>query len=121
MEWQRLAIQSSDLTLDEIAAHMRSSFPRASKAALSYAQRPKETGVTFTPSANKALAVLLGVTPPKKAKRKRPVRIQARLTEAETKAFNASRAVLKHSTVNDAIRYAVKLYITDANRRTGNG
>ena len=74
MEWQRLAIQSSDLTLDEIAAHMRSSFPRASKAALSYAQRPKETGVTFTPAANKALAVLLGVTPPKKAKRKRPVK-----------------------------------------------
>lgn len=117
MTWQQEAIKTSGMTLDDIAKSMRASFPRASKASISLAQRPAETGVTFTGAANKALAVLLGVVHPRRDNRRCPIRIQARLTKADAEAFNRARRVLGHRTVNDALVYALHWYIAEAKRK----
>lgn len=117
MTWQAEAIKDADMTLGEIAQRMRCAFPKTSKAALSLAQRPTETGISFTAAANRVLAAVLGVQAPRRDRRRCPVRVQARLTEADARALNAARKVMGHATVNDALVYAVKWYVAEAKKR----
>ena len=117
MVWQAEAIKSAGLTIGEAADRLRVSWPKLNKAALSYALRPSETGVTLLGSVNRALEVLTGWKRPRRDNRRCPVRIQARLTKADAAAFNAARKVMGHRTVNDALVYALRWYIAEAKRK----
>lgn len=117
MGWQAEAIKSAGLTVGEAADRLRVSWPKLNKAALSYALRPSETGVTLLGSVNRALEVLTGWKRPGRDNRRCPVRIQARLTKADAAAFNAARKTMGHRTVNDALIYALRWYIAEAKRK----
>lgn len=117
MTWQQEAINAAGLTIGEIADRLRTSWPKLNKAALSYALRSRETGVTLLGSVNRALEVLTGWKRPRRDNRRCPVRIQARLTKADAAAFNAARKVMGHRTVNDALVYALRWYIAEAKRK----
>lgn len=117
MTWQAEAIKASDMTLGDIAQRMRCAFPKTSKAALSLAQRPAETGISFTAAANRALAAVLGVARPRRDRRRCPIRVQARLTEADARALNAARKTMGHKTINDALVCAIRWYIAEAKKR----
>lgn len=117
MGWQAEAIKAAGLTVGEAADRLRVSWPKLNKAALSYALRPSETGVTLLGSVNRALEVLTGWKRPRRDNRRCPVRIQARLTKADAAAFNAARKTMGHRTVNDALIYALRWYIAEAKRK----
>lgn len=117
MVWQAEAIKSAGLTIGEAADRLRVSWPKLNKAALSYALRPSETGVTLLGSVNRALEVLTGWKRPRRDNRRCPVRIQARLSKADSEAFNKARRVMGHRTINDALIYALRWYIAEAKRK----
>lgn len=117
MTWQTEAIKAAGLTVGETADRLRVSWPKMTKAALSYALRPSETGVTLLGSVNRALEVLTGYKRPRRDNRRCPVRIQARLTKADAAAFNAARKTMGHRTINDALIYALRWYIAEAKRK----
>lgn len=117
MGWQAEAIKSAGLTVGEAADRLRVSWPKLNKAALSYALRPSETGVTLLGSVNRALEVLTGCKRPRRDNRRCPVRIQARLSKADSVAFNAARRIFGHKTINDALVYALRWYIAEAKKR----
>ena len=117
MVWQAEAIKSAGLTIGETADRLRVSWPKLNKAALSYALRPSETGVTLLGSVNQALEVLTGWKRPRRDKRRCPVRIQARLTEADARLLNRARETMGHATINDALVYALHLYIREAQKK----
>lgn len=117
MGWQAEAIKAAGLTVGEAADRLRVSWPKLNKAALSYALRPSETGVTLLGSVSRALEVLTGWKRPRRDNRRCPVRIQARLTKADAAAFNAARKTMGHRTVNDALIYALRWYIAEAKRK----
>lgn len=117
MTWQTEAIKAAGLTVGETADRLRVSWPKMTKAALSYALRPSETGVTLLSSVNRALEVLTGWKRPRRDNRRCPVRIQARLTKADAAAFNAARKTMGHRTINDALIYALRWYIAEAKRK----
>lgn len=118
MGWQKEAMKQAGMSGAELGRKMQAAFPGASKMTVSVALRPSETGVTFTPSANKVIAALTGYTIPRKRETRRcPVRIQARVTEAQARALNAAKAVMGHATINDALVYALTQYIAEAKKR----
>ena len=117
MTWQAEAIKSAGLTVGAAADRLRMSWPKLNKAALSYALRPSETGVTLLGSVNRALEVLTGWKRPRRDNRRCPVRIQARLSKADSEAFNAARRAMGHRTVNDALVCAIRWYIAEAKKR----
>lgn len=117
MGWQSEAIKAANISGAELARRMKPAFPAISKAAISLAMRPSETGVTFTPSANKTVAAVTGYARPRQERRRCPVRIQGRITEAQARAFNAARAAMGHTTINDALVYALTQYIAEAKKR----
>lgn len=117
MTWQTEAIKAAGLTVGETADRLRVSWPKLNKAALSYALRPSETGVTLLGSVNRALEVLTGWKRPRRDNRRCPVRIQARLSKADSEAFNKARRAMGHRTINDALIYALRWYIAEAKRR----
>lgn len=117
MAWQAEAIKAAGLTVGEAADRLRVSWPKLNKAALSYALRPSETGVTLLGSVSRALEVLTGWKRPRRDNRRCPIRIQARLSKAGSEAFNAARRVMGHRTVNDALVYALRWYIAEAKRK----
>lgn len=117
MGWQAEAIKAAGLTVGEAADRLRVSWPKLNKAALSYALRPSETGVTLLGSVSRALEVLTGWKRPRRDNRRCPVRIQARLSKADSEAFNKARRVMGHRTVNDALVYALRWYIAEAKRK----
>ena len=117
MSWQKDAIKAAGLTVGETADRLRVSWPKMTKAALSYALRPSETGITLLGSVSRALEVLTGWKRPRRDKRRCPVRIQARLTEADAAAFNTARRAFGHKTINDALIYALRWYIAEAKRK----
>ena len=117
MSWQKDAIAAARLPVRELAQRLKPAFPRISAPAVSVALNPGESGVTFTPSASKAIAAITGYKRPRRDKRRCPVRIQARLTKAEAAAFNAARRAFGHKTINDALIYALRWYIAEAKRR----
>lgn len=117
MTWQTEAIKAAGLTVGETADRLRVSWPKMTKAALSYALRPSETGVTLLSSVNRALEVLTGWKRPRRDNRRCPVRIQARLTEADARLLNRARETMGHATINDALVYALHLYIREAQKK----
>lgn len=117
MTWQAEAIKSAGLTVGEAADRLRVSWPKLNKAALSYALRSGETGVTLLGSVNRALEVLTGWKRPRRDNRRCPVRIQARLSKADSEAFNKARRAMGHRTINDALIYALRWYIAEAKRK----
>ena len=117
MSWQKDAIKAAGLTVGETADRLRVSWPKMTKAALSYALRPSETGITLLGSVSRALEVLTGWKRPRRDKRRCPVRIQARLTEADAAAINTARRAFGHKTINDALIYALRWYIAEAKRK----
>lgn len=117
MSWQKDAIAAARLPVRELAQRLKPAFPRISAPAVSVALNPGESGVTFTPSASKAIAAITGYKRPRRDKRRCPVRIQARLTKADAAAFNAARKTMGHRTINDALIYALRWYIAEAKRR----
>ena len=117
MSWQKDAIAAARLPVRELAQRLKPAFPRISAPAVSVALNPGESGVTFTPSASKAIAAITGYKRPRRDERRCPVRIQARLTKAEAAAFNTARRAFGHRTVNDALVYALRWYIAEAKRR----
>lgn len=117
MGWQAEAIKYAGLTVGEAADRLRVSWPKLNKAALSYALRPSETGVTLLGSVSRALEVLTGWKRPRRDNRRCPIRIQARLSKADAAAFNAARKTMGHRTINDALIYALRWYIAEAKRK----
>lgn len=119
MTWQAEAIKASGKTTREIASELKPALPSISAAAVSLAMRPAKTGLTFTGVCNKLLAVVTGWTRPRRDNRRCPIRIQARLTKADAAAFNAARRIMGHRTVNDALVYALRCYIAQAEKLKG--
>ena len=117
MSWQKDAIAAARLPVRELAQRLKPAFPRISAPAVSVALNPGESGVTFTPSASKAIAAITGYKRPRRDKRRCPVRIQARLSKADSEAFNKARRAMGHRTINDALIYALHWYIAEAKRR----
>lgn len=117
MSWQKDAIAAARLPVRELAQRLKPAFPRISAPAVSVALNPGESGVTFTPSASKAIAAITGYKRPRRDNRRCPVRIQARLSNADSEAFNKARRVMGHRTINDALIYALRWYIAEAKRR----
>ena len=117
MSWQKDAIAAARLPVRELAQRLKPAFPRISAPAVSVALNPGESGVTFTPSASKAIAAITGYKRPRRDNRRCPVRIQVRLTKADAAAFNAARKTMGHRTINDALIYALRWYIAEAKRR----
>lgn len=117
MTWQTEAIKAAGLTVGETADRLRVSWPKMTKAALSYALRPSETGITLLGSVSRALEVLTGWKRPRRDNRRCPVRIQARLTEADARLLNKARETMGHATINDALVYALHLYIREAQKK----
>lgn len=117
MSWQKDAIAAARLPVRELAQRLKPAFPRISAPAVSVALNPGESGVTFTPSASKAIAAITGYKRPRRDNRRCPVRIQARLSKADSEAFNKARRAMGHRTINDALIYALHWYIAEAKRR----
>ena len=117
MSWQKDAIAAARLPVRELAQRLKPAFPRISAPAVSVALNPGESGVTFTPSASRAIAAITGYKRPRRDKRRCPVRIQARLSKADSEAFNKARRAMGHRTINDALIYALHWYIAEAKRR----
>ena len=117
MSWQKDAIAAARLPVRELAQRLKPAFPRISAPAVSVALNPGESGVTFTPSASRAIAAITGYKRPRRDNRRCPVRIQARLSKADSEAFNKARRAMGHRTINDALIYALHWYIAEAKRR----
>lgn len=110
--------EAAGLSTRALAEQMKPQFPRISPPGISYAENPGESGLTYTREAAAALKTITGVDKMRKAdRRKCPVRIQARLTEAESRELKMARVVMGHITINDALRYALRLYIRAAKRK----
>lgn len=109
---------ASGLTTQELAQKLKRQYPRMSRGVVSYAERPSESGVTYTREAAALVREWTGFEKARKADNRRcPIRVQARITEAERRALNNARRVMGHETVNDALVYALRWYIAEAKRR----
>lgn len=109
---------AAGLSVRDVAIQLKPQFSRISPAGISYAENSGQSGLTYTRDAAAVLRYITGADKPRVAERRRcPVRIQARLTEAESAALNNAREVMGHSTANDALRYALRLYIAEAKKR----
>ena len=110
--------EAAGLSVRDVATQLKPQFPRLRPAGVSYAENSGQSGLTYTRDAAAVLRYITGADKPRVAeRRRRPVRIQARLTEAESTALNNAREVMGHSTTNDALRYALRLYIAQAKKR----
>ena len=110
--------EAAGMSVRDIAAQLKLQFPRLSPAGVSYAENSGQSGLTYTRDAVAVLRYITGADKPRAAEKRRcPVRIQARLTEGESAALNNAREVMGHSTTNDALRYALRLYIAEAKRK----
>ena len=110
--------EAAGMSVRDVAAQLKLQFPRISPAGVSYAENSGQSGLTYTRDAAAVLRYITGADKSRVAEKRRcPVRIQARLTEAESAALNNAREVMGHSTTNDALRYALRLYIAQAKKR----
>ena len=110
--------EAAGLSTRALAEQLKPQFPRISPPGISYAENPGESGLTYTREAAAVLRTITGVEKPHKMEhRKCPVRIQARLTDAEARELKMARVVMGHITINDALRYALRLYIRAAKKR----
>lgn len=110
--------EAAGLSVRALAEQMNPQFPRISAAGIIFAENPGESGLTYT---REGAAVLYAVTGTERQRRpdrrKCPVRIQARLTEAEARELKTARVIMGHITINEALRYALRLYIRAAKRK----
>lgn len=109
--WVKDALAAAGVSYRGLADWLHPVYPKASAPAIAAACNPADTGVTFTGTAAKIIAVLTGYQRPRVDRRRYPIRIQARLSKSEAAAFNKARAAFGHRTVNDALVYAVRWYI----------
>lgn len=115
MGWQKEAMKQAGMSGAELGRKMQAAFPGASKMTASVALRPRETGVTFTPSANKVIAALTGYSlTPKRETRKCPERIQCRITRRERTELLEAMKIMGHDTINDAVVCSLRWYIRTA-------
>lgn len=98
----------ANLRIDDVVAQLRTRYPRISKAAVSMAENSDATGITYSQSAARDFRAVVGCT---RDNRRCPIRIQCRLTEADRDEFNRARVIMGHATVNEAVVFAIKLYI----------
>lgn len=98
----------ANLRIDDVVAQLRTRYPRISKAAVSMAENSDATGITYTQSAARDFRAVVGCT---RDNRRCPIRIQCRLTEADRDEFNRARVIMGHAAVNEAVVFAIKLYI----------
>ena len=115
--WVKEALSEAGISYRAFAEYLRPVYPKASASAIAAACNPADTGVTFTGTAAKIIAVLTGYQRPRVDRRRYPIRIQARLSKSEAAAFNKARAAFGHRTVNDALVYAVRWYINQGKIR----
>lgn len=109
---------AAGLSVRDVATQLKPQFPRISPAGISYAENSGQSGLTYTRDAAAVLRYITGADKPRVAERRRcPVRIQARLSKADSEAFNKARRVMGHRTVNDALVYALRWYIAEAKRK----
>ena len=110
--------EGAGLSVRALAERMKPQFPRLSPPGISLAENPGESGLTYTREAAAALRTITGIEKPRKTERRKcPVRMQARLTDAEARELKMARVVMGHITINDALRYALRLYIRAAKRK----
>ena len=105
------------MSVRALAERMKPQFPRISPPGISFAENPGESGLTYTRESAAVLKSIVGAEKPRLERRKCPIRIQARLTDAEARELRAARVIMGHVTVNEAIRYALTLYIRAARRK----
>lgn len=115
--WIKEALGAAGISYRALAERLKPAYPKASAPAITAAVNPADTGVTFVGGAAKIIAVLTGYERPRVERRRCPVRIQARLSEADARAFNRARKALGHRTVNAALVYALKWYIAQGMKR----
>lgn len=115
--WIKEALAEAGISYRAFAEYLHPAYSKASAPAIAAACNPDDTGVTFTGTAAKIIAVLTGYQRPRADRRRYPVRIQARLSKSEAAAFNRARAAFGHRTVNDALVYAVRWYINQGKKR----
>lgn len=110
--------EAAGMSVRDVAAQLKLQFPRLSPAGVSYAENSGQSGLTYTRDAAAVLRYITGADKPRVAERRRcPVRIQARLSKADSEAFNKARRVFGHKTINDALIYALRWYIAEAKRK----
>lgn len=115
--WIKEALAEAGISYRAFAEYLHPAYPKASAPAIAAACNPADTGVTFIGTVSKMAAVLTGRMKPRVERRRCPVRIQARLSNADAAAFNRARKVFGHRTVNDALIYALRWYINQGKIR----
>ena len=96
-------LRPSRMPQGEFAEMLRKNgFPACSKAAVSLAERPKETGVQFTPEARKTAQRLLN-SPRRPEKRANPNKTTVWFDD-ETRAWLETRAYMEDTSVGELIR-----------------
>lgn len=108
---------AAGLSVRDVATQLKPQFPRISPAGVSFAENPGESGLTYTLQAAAVLKSIVGAEKPRLERRKCPIQIQARLTDAEARELRAARVIMGHVTINEATRYALTLYIRAARRK----
>ena len=110
--------EAAGMSVRALAEQMKPQFPRISPPGISFAENPGESGLTYTREAAAALRIITGVEKARRPERRKcPVRIQARLTESEARSLKAAQVIMGHITINEALRYALRLYIRAAKKR----
>lgn len=110
--------EAAGMSVRALAEQMKTQFPRISPPGISFAENPGESGLTYTREAAAALRIITGTEKTRRPdRRKCPVRIQARLNDAEARELKTARVIMGHITINEALRYALRLYIRAAKKR----
>lgn len=92
------------MNLTNAASCLAPFFPKTSKAALSLALRPEETGVTLTP---KAKRILFGAPAP----RKRPCSVKVRVSEEDKAKLHEAMKEYGCETEQDFLAYLIDTVI----------
>lgn len=95
----------------QLAAELKEEFPGINKQIISYIERSESTGAVYSQSCLAAVKRRTGYIEPQ---RSCPCRIQGRVKESLKDEFNAAREKMGHSTVDEAVVFAIRLYIEHA-------
>lgn len=95
----------------QLAAELKEEFPGINKQIISYIERSESTGAVYSQSCLAAVKRRTGYVEPQ---RSCPCRIQGRVKESLRDEFNAAREKMGHSTVDEAVVFAIRLYIEHA-------
>ncbi len=93
-------------TCKELAERMKAEFPVANAAGVSLAERPLESGVTYTSEARKLIKEICGYEP-KKDKRKDSATLHCWLPEGTKKAFIEAKTKRGFVTDHDYIIFLI--------------